>query len=48
MAVIVTPDTMIRWYRRLIAQKYDGSARRHRERLMRPKAVTELVDTDGG
>ena len=26
----VTPDTILRWYRRLIAQKYDGSARRRR------------------
>ncbi len=28
VAGIVTPDTILRWYRRLIAQKYDGSARR--------------------
>jgi transposase InsO family protein len=25
---IVTADTILRWYRRLVAQKYDGSARR--------------------
>jgi putative transposase len=25
---IVTPDTLPRWYRELVAQKYDGSARR--------------------
>lgn len=25
---IVTPDTILRWYRELIAKKYDGSARR--------------------
>ena len=25
---IVTPDTLLRWYRELVAQKYDGSARR--------------------
>src|SRR5258706_3178389 len=24
---IVTPDTLLRWYRELVAQKYDGSAR---------------------
>ena len=28
VAEIVTPDTVLRWYRRLIAKKYDGSARR--------------------
>ena len=26
VAGIVTPDTILRWYRRLIAKKYDGSA----------------------
>src|SRR6266850_2947934 len=25
---IITPDTLLRWYRELVAQKYDGSARR--------------------
>ena len=25
---IVTPDTILRWYRRLVAQKYDGSHER--------------------
>src|SRR5258705_12950429 len=25
---IVTPDTLLRWYRELVAQKYDGSANR--------------------
>ncbi len=27
-ASIVTPDTLLRWYRQLIAKKYDGSSRR--------------------
>lgn len=27
-AGIVTPDTILRWYRRLIAKKYDGSKKR--------------------
>jgi hypothetical protein len=31
VAGIVTPDTILRWYRRLVAQKYDGSKRRLRE-----------------
>ena len=43
VAGIVTPDTILRWYRRLIAQKYEGSARRRRGRPMTPRAVTELV-----
>jgi transposase InsO family protein len=28
LAGLVTPDTILRWYRELIAKKYDGSARR--------------------
>ena len=43
VASIVTPDTMLRWYRRLIAWKYDGSAHRRRGRPMTPRAVAELV-----
>ena len=39
VAGIVTPDTILRWYRRLIAKKYDGSARRRRGRPMTPRAV---------
>jgi putative transposase len=27
-AGLVTPETILRWYRELIARKYDGSARR--------------------
>jgi putative transposase len=40
---IVRPDRLLRWYRRLIAQKYDGSAKRGpgRPRVMEttPKVV---------
>ena len=43
VATIVTPDTILRWYRRLIARKYDGSARRSRGRPMAPREVAELV-----
>ena len=39
VAGIVTPDTILRWYRRLIAQKYEGRARRRRGRPMTPRAV---------
>lgn len=28
LSTIVTPDTILRWYRQLIAAKYDGSQRR--------------------
>ena len=28
MPTLVTPDTLLRWYRGLIARKYDGSAKR--------------------
>ena len=28
VAGIVTPDTILRWYRRLVAKKYDGSKKR--------------------
>lgn len=28
VAIIVTPETLLTWHRKLIAQKYDGTARR--------------------
>ena len=43
VAGIVTPDTILRWYRRLIAQTYDGSARRGRGRPMTRRAVAVRV-----
>ena len=43
VAGIVTPDTILRWHRRLIAQKYDGSARRRRGHPMTPQEVSDLV-----
>jgi transposase InsO family protein len=43
VASLVTPDTILRWYRRLIATQYDGSTRRGRGRPMTPGAVAELV-----
>ena len=43
VAGLVTPDTILRWYRRLIAKKYDGSARRRRGRPMTRQDVAELV-----
>jgi transposase len=35
----VTPDTILRWFRELVAQKYDGSERRG---LGRPRTAEEL------
>src|SRR5262252_8654469 len=29
VATLVTPETLLRWYTRLIAQKFDGSQQRH-------------------
>ena len=43
VAGIVTPDTILRWHRRLIAQKYDGSARRRRGHPRTPREVSDLV-----
>jgi putative transposase len=38
---IVTPDTILRWYRELIAEKYDGSEQR---KMGRPRTPDELQD----
>ncbi len=37
----MTPDTLLRWYRRLIAQKYDGSKNRT---VGRPKTAAEIEE----
>src|SRR6266496_810739 len=39
IATIATPDTLLRWYRRLIARKFDGSS--HRRKLGRPLVAEE-------
>ena len=39
IGTLVTPDTLLRWYRRLIAKKYDGSKAR---RAGRPKTAAEI------
>jgi transposase InsO family protein len=38
---IVTPDTILRWYKQLIARKYDGTAKR---RAGRPRAAADIRD----
>jgi hypothetical protein len=40
---IVTPDTLLRWYRTLIARKYDGSKVRGPGRPSTPAEMTKLV-----
>ena len=42
--VIFTPETVLSWYRRLIAQKYDGS--KNCKHPGRPKISQEIVDLD--
>src|SRR5262249_9363769 len=39
-ATIATPDTLLRWYKRLIAQKFDGS--QQRRQLGRPRVEEEV------
>jgi putative transposase len=41
IANIVTPDTLLAWHRKLIADKYDGSAKR---KPGRPRTASELED----
>ena len=43
IATIATPETLLTWHRRLIAQKYDGSARRRPGRPRTRQEVEALV-----
>jgi transposase InsO family protein len=40
VATLATPDTLLRWYQRLIAQKFDGST--PRRQLGRPRVAEEV------
>ena len=40
---LVTPDTLLRWYKKLIAEKYDGSQHRGPGRPRTQEAIRELV-----
>jgi transposase InsO family protein len=40
VATIATPETLLRWYKRLIAQKFDGSTRRRQ--CGRPRVAEEV------
>jgi transposase InsO family protein len=42
VAVVVKPETILAWYRRLVAQKFDGS--RYRKAPGRPPVPQEVVD----
>src|SRR5918999_2787688 len=43
IATIVTPETLLRWHQRLIAQKYDGSVHRRPGRPPTAGEVASLV-----
>jgi hypothetical protein len=43
IAGFVTPDTILRWYRRLVAQKYDGSKARRPGRPSTPCDIAAVV-----
>jgi hypothetical protein len=42
IATIVTPDTILRWHRELVAQKWDYSERRRK--LGRPPVAKETIE----
>ncbi len=43
IADLVTPDTLLRWYKKLIAKKYDGSRRRGPGRARVAETIRKLV-----
>src|SRR5215472_8837210 len=43
VATIVTPETLLAWHRRLIAQKYDGSGKRGCGRPRKSDEIEDLV-----
>jgi len=43
VCTLVTPETLLRWYRTLIAKKYDGSAKRGAGRPPVKDSIQELV-----
>jgi putative transposase len=40
VATLVTPETLLRWYKRLLSQKFDGSTQR--QQLGRPRVAEEV------
>ena len=43
IGTVVTPDTLLRWYRKLISRKYDGSKRRSSGRPKTTGEIEELI-----
>jgi len=43
LGTVVTPDTLLRWYRNLVAAKYDGAKQRGPGRPRTEQDITELV-----
>ena len=43
LGTIVTPETLLAWHRRLIAQKYDGSKKRGPGRPRTAQEIEQLV-----
>ena len=43
LVAIVTPEMLLRWHRKLIADKYDGSVRRRPGRPVTQKEIEALV-----
>jgi putative transposase len=43
IATLVTPDTLLRWYREFVAKKYDGSKKRGPGRPRTPAEVQRLI-----
>jgi Homeodomain-like domain len=43
VAGIVTPDTILRWYRRLVTTKYDGAKKRRPGRPITPSDIAAIV-----
>src|SRR4029077_10771915 len=43
LGTIVTPDTLLRWHRNLIAQKFDFSRQRKPGRARTIRTITELI-----
>ena len=40
LTTLATPDTLMRWYKQLVAQKFDGSQKRNK--LGRPRVADEI------
>jgi hypothetical protein len=43
VATVVTPDTLLRWYRELVAKKYDGSQEHAKGRPVTKADIAQLV-----